>query len=273
MRHRYRLLSVALVGVTSLFVAPLLVGLANAQSSSLAQGFQIDESQGTVVAGALVSLEKDTPGVVQLANTTNSDYLLGVADPKALVTFTQQGQQAQIVLNGTTTALVSDINGPIENGDNIAASPIAGVGMKATRSGQIVGRATSSASGGKQTSIKDKSGKVHNVRLTRVNLEVNVGHFEVPNSSALPTSIQNIANDIAGRDVTTVRVLLATVLLVVGFASVLIIVFISIRSTVAAIGRNPMAAPAIRRGLHEVLLISLVVAVGCLVLSYLSIRI
>jgi hypothetical protein len=121
-------------------------------------------------------------------------------------------------------------------------------------------------------SITDKQGGRHNVRLTRVSLQVNVGHYDAPNSDLLPASVQNIANGIAGRDVALIRVLIALVLLSIGFASVLIIVFVSVRSSITAIGRNPMASPDIRRGLHEILIISFIVALATIILSFLAIR-
>jgi hypothetical protein len=50
-------------------------------------------------------------------------------------------------------------------------------------------------------------------------------------------------------------------------------VFSSVRSSITAIGRNPMAALAIRLGLLEVMLIALLVAVVSLVISYLVLRV
>jgi len=60
-------------------------------------------------------------------------------------------------------------------------------------------------------------------------------------------------------------VLLALIVLVLGFASVITIVFSSVRSSITAIGRNPMAATSVRLGLLEVMLIALLVSVVTLV--------
>jgi hypothetical protein len=64
-------------------------------------------------------------------------------------------------------------------------------------------------------------------------------------------------------------VLVSTALLTLGFASVLIIVFISVRSAIISIGRNPLAASDVRGGLYQVLIISLVVAAATGLSAYL----
>jgi nucleoside-triphosphatase THEP1 len=262
MRYSSKLLTALLIVIPGLLIISGLTVSAATRSNSLAQGFQVDTSQGEIVSGALVSLKQHTKNTAQLANTTNNSTLLGVADTNALVTISQSTHEVQVVLNGTSSALVSDFNGPV-----------AGVGMKATKSGEVVGVATSNASGGQQRSITDSQGKTHTILVARVSLQVNVGHYDVPNNSLLPAFLRSIANTIAGRDVDVIRVLLAMIILVLGFAAVITIVFSSIRSTINAIGRNPMAAAAVRLGLLEVLLIALLVAVMTLVISYLVLRI
>jgi hypothetical protein len=272
MKHKHRLIWASIIAITLLVVGPLSGVGSAVQNGGLAQGFQFDDSQGAVASGALVSLKPNSSSVVQLASTGNISTLFGVTDSKALLTFSQDSQQVHVVVSGSTTALVSDINGLVRNGDKITASPIPGVGMKTTESGQIVGTATSTAKGGEQVSIKDKQGKRHDVHLTSVGLQVNVGRYDAPSSGLLPTAVQNIANDIAGHNVSVIRVLIALIMLLIGLASVLIIVFVSIRASITAIGRNPMASPDIRRGLHEILLISFIVSIATMILSFFALR-
>jgi hypothetical protein len=273
MRRKHWLLSALVLGIVGLIGAQMPGTAAAADHANLAQGFRIDDSKGQIVSGTLVSLKPHTKDVAQLANTTNADTLLGIADSKALVTISQTATEVQVVLNGTTTALVSDINGRVRDGDKITVSPVAGVGMKATKSGQVVGIATSSASGGEHRTITDTHGHKHDILVTRVSLQVTVGHYDVPNNSLLPAFLRSISNTIAGRDVDVIRVLLALIVLVLGFASVITIVFSSVRSSITAIGRNPMAAVSVRLGLLEVMLIALLVAVVTLVISYLVLRV
>jgi len=52
-----------------------------------------------------------------------------------------------IVLTGRTLVKVSLENGPIEEGDYVTSSDIPGVGMKATKSGQVIGQALQSFDG------------------------------------------------------------------------------------------------------------------------------
>jgi hypothetical protein len=273
MHLRFKLLTALLVIAPGLLIAPGLTASAASPSNSLSQGFQVDTSQGAIVSGALVSLKQHTKNTAQLANTSNNSTLLGVADTNSLVTISQNTQEVQVVLNGKTTALVSDLNGVVHDGDKITASPIDGVGMKATTSGQFVGTARTSASGGEKRSFTDAHGANHTITVTRVYLQVGVGHYDIPNNSLLPAFIRSIANTIAGRDVDVIRVLLSMIILVIGFAFVITIVFGGVRSTIISIGRNPMAATAVRLGLLEVLLIALLVATVTIVVGYLILRV
>ena len=117
--------------VWALVVAVLCLGwpaVAGA-SSSIAQGFK---ASGTdIVSGALVSLQSGSANTVELSTVGNQERLLGVAGSQSLIEFAN-GSPVQVVTSGATATLVSDINGAIKSGDRITASPIIGVGMKAT---------------------------------------------------------------------------------------------------------------------------------------------
>lgn len=243
------------------------------QSATIAQGFQADNSEGEITGGTIVSLKKGTSKTVQPATMENVDSLIGVVDNKPLLTITNGTKEAQVVVSGTTTVLVSDINGAVIAGDSITPSPIAGIGMKATDSSQIVGVAISRAQNGKQITISDKDGIKHTVTIGRASIQVNISRFQKTGSDLLPSAIQGVANGIAGQQVTAIRVLVAIAVLIIGFASVLMIVSASVRSSVTSIGRNPLAAKDIRRGLYQVLSIALALTIATCLASYLIIRI
>jgi len=243
------------------------------QSSAIAQGYRVDNGNGRVSEGALVSFTSDNPrDTVELAMTATASRLVGVADQNPAIAISSDKSQVQVVLNGTTTALVSNINGTIHSGDKIAPSPIAGVGMKATTDGEVVGTTQSDFSISRTASIRDESGKKHSVQLGYVTLRVGTAYYQAPGSNFLPPFIQNLAYSLAGRQVSLLRIILAGLVVLLGFMSAVILVYSGVRSAMQAIGRNPLAAANIRRGLYQILLIAIVLAGGGALASYLLLR-
>lgn len=237
-------------------------------SSTIAQSFKASGPQDDIITGTLVSTESGK-NTIKLATIDTTSQLVGVVDSKPLVSLSEGGQEIEVVLSGTTNVLVSDINGTIKSGDKIAVSPVAGVGMKATDDGQIVGTAQGTFNATTTRSIADQNGKYHDIHLGYIRAQIGVATYQAPNSSFLPPFIQGAANAIAGQSVSLVRVLICCALLVLGFTTVVILVYTSTRSAMTSLGRNPLASHAIRRGLYQVSAISLVIVGAVLLASYL----
>src|SRR2546430_1246947 len=130
-QSRIKSLALVLLSFACLLLGTTQPTQAQQTSSSIAQGFQADTINGDIVPGALVSIKPGTSHTVELATPDTSDQLVGVVDKNPLVSISGDNQEAQVVLSGTTSVLVSDINGAIHSGDKITPSPIAGVGMLA----------------------------------------------------------------------------------------------------------------------------------------------
>ena len=223
-------------------------------NSAIAQGFQTDNSNGEIVAGALVSIKAGSPQTVQLATTDAADRLIGVVDQNPLVVISANNKQAQVVLNGATNALVTDLNGTVHAGDKIAISPIAGVGMKAASDGQIVGTAQADLNLAKSQTqtVTDSSGSQHTVHVGFVPLQIGVAYYQAQNTSAVPSFIQGLANNIAGRQVSLIRIALCGVLLLASFIGIGVLIYGSVRSAMISLGRNPLASTDIRKSLYQV---------------------
>jgi hypothetical protein len=265
------------LGLAAVLLVPLVVGgtstlaAADHQSGSIAQGYKT-ATNSTLAAGSLVSLKKSGSDTIELATSNNAGRLLGVVDRKPLVSITGHESRTQVAIGGATTALVSDINGAIASGDKLTASPIAGIGMKVTASGPIIGIAQSKIVVEKTTYIADKQGKKHQIHLGYVTLQVGASYYQAAGSSLLPPFVQNIADSLAGRPVSLVRALIAGLVLLIGLSSVIILVYGGVHSAITSIGRNPLAAKDIRRGLYQILLIAIIVAGGAALASYLVLR-
>jgi hypothetical protein len=240
---------------TGIFISLLGVSSLSAQGvSSIAQGFQT--SDPNMVSGAIVSLKKGTPSAVELSNVTNLDQMIGVTGNKSVIELSSSSSGVQVVTNGVTPTLVSDINGDIKSGDKITASPIEGVGMRATNSTLVIGSALGDLSEvGKNTrTVKDKSGKSVEVHIGAVAVQVDKVFYEAPSdqNTFLPPSLQDFADGLAGHKVSPVRVVVAALLVVFLFAAVTILLYSAVRSSIISIGRNPLSESAVRKSLMQV---------------------
>jgi hypothetical protein len=187
----------------------------------------------------------------------NVEKLVGVVGENQLVELSGGQQETQIVTDGTTWTLVSDINGAIKNGDKVTASPISGVGMKAVESTQSVGIAQASFASAKNVTerqITDQNGVSRTVRIGLLPVQVNVAYFQKKDEekSFLPQFLQRFINAIAGQPVSPVRAFIAIALFIAGIGGVAAILYSSVRSSIISIGRNPLAANAVHTGLLEV---------------------
>jgi len=238
-------------------------------TAAISQGFKVE---GEVTAGTIVSFaDKSKNGAVRASNTDNADRLAGVVAYNPLVELSGGTEQTQVVISGTVMVLVADINGTVSYGDKISASPISGVGMKATMSGLTVGTVAQDFAGAQQVSerkVRDRDGVEKTVKIGLLPVQVNVSYYQAPDDdqTILPAFLQQFVNAVAGRPVGLVRSLMALFLLIAGFGGVTVLIYASVRSSIISIGRNPLSAPAVHRSLLEVGLMSagvlLVVLIG-----------
>ena len=258
-----------LVGGLLCLLCPLPAS-ATSSSQSIAQGFQVNNNDN-IVTGALVSTSKSDAETVELATIDSAARLIGIVDKDPLVAISAGSKEAHVVLSGTTSVLVSDINGPITAGDKITVSPIAGVGMVATADGSVVGtsQANFNTAGSQTRTIKDASGKSHTVHIGYVPLQVGVAYYQAPGSNFLPPFVQRIANGIAGKPVSIIRITVCSLLLLISFVGITVFVYTATRSAMVSLGRNPLASHDILRGLYQAIGVAAVAVAGSLIASYL----
>lgn len=228
----------------------------------------VSQSYGTeadLAIGSLVSLKKNSADEVVPSISTNAESLLGVvisADSSLLALTNGKGKQVQVATSGTVPVIVSDANGTIMQNDHITASPISGVGMKATTNVRIIGIAQGDmvkSNTGKQD-YTAQDGSKHTVQLGQVPVLVNVSYFfKEPDKTVVPAAVQNIANSLAGRQVSTVPILVSAAIFVIMIIVVLAIIYSMIKSSIISVGRNPMSQSAIYRDLVQLSALVLVI--------------
>jgi hypothetical protein len=92
--------------------------------------------------GKLISIDDSATTTVKITDHAYDQKLMGVLTMSSQVTLgTQYKSTVRVATAGRVRVSVSDENGAIAVGDPITSGTIVGLGMKATRPGQIVGRA------------------------------------------------------------------------------------------------------------------------------------
>lgn len=250
-KWRYKL-RFALCILTTL--AALLSPAAVSAITPLSQGYTSKEN---LAFGSIVSLENTASDVVHATTPTTAGNMLGVVinDRTTLLSLDNgNASQVQVATSGVVSVLVSSINGDVRAGDEITASPISGVGMKATANTKVIGIAQGDLKGNNASkeTYTDKSGKKHDTLIGTVPLQVNVAYYyKQPDKTIVPSAVQNIANALAGKSVSTVPILISAGIFVVVMIVVSSIVYSMVRSSIISVGRNPMSQSAIYRDMVQ----------------------
>ena len=272
-KAKWRISAGALLILLVQLAQPVAV-LASA-SGGISQNYQTNTPG--ITAGELLSLSATSSSTVEPANsTTNVSRLIGVAADKPLLELSGKGTSSvQVVVGGTSSALVSDINGPVKVGDKITASPVSGVGMKAVSSAEVVGIAQADLSSVQTVtrSVAGNNGKNVNIKIGQLPIAVVVEYYSTSASTStassfVPPFLQSLANQLTGKQVSPLRVLFGMILLIMGFAAVTFMLYVAIRSGIISIGRNPLAEAALRKGLVDVIIAALGVLTVTAVVVY-----
>jgi hypothetical protein len=262
---RYRRALLAVVALFGLWLIPTLAGA----DTLISQGYI---SSGDIPVGSIVSLQQNSSDIVEATTTTSSNILGVVIDSGGSQVSVSSGQtnQVQVATNGVEQVFIADINGAVSQGDSITASPIGGVGMKATGNAKVVGIAQGSfpnATASQQT-YTDQAGKKHSVKLGQVSVLVNVAYYyKQPDKTLIPPALQNIANALAGKTVNSLPILISIGIFIVTMLVVVSIIYALIHSSIISVGRNPMSQSAVYRNVIQIsalVVVILAVAIGAI---------
>lgn len=238
--------------------------------TSISQGYLTSDS---LALGSVVSLDKDTSDHVSGTSSDTVNNIFGVVidgDNSLLSVSTGKATQVQVATSGVVQVLVSDINGTVNQGDAITGSPIKGVGMKATDNIKVVGIAQDSLNNNNSSQQKytDKQGKSQSVRIGLIPVLVNVAYYyKTATKTLIPSAVQNIANALAGKQVSPTPIIIASAIFLVTVVVVTSIIYSMIRSSIISVGRNPMAQSAVYR---DVIQLSILV-LGILTVAFIAI--
>jgi len=249
----------------------LVIPAAVDAATTISQGFSTSDSK--VRLGSVVSLVDNSSDQVVTASSKNVNAILGVvidSSTTLLSLSSSQSSQIQVATGGVVDTLVTNINGPIAQGDEITASPIDGVGMKATDNARVVGVAQQALNNndGTQQSYTDSTGK-HTTLVGEVPVLVNVSYFyKQPDKTLIPSTIQNLANALAGKNVQPLPILVSVGIFIITLIVVVSIIYSMIRSSIISVGRNPMSQSAIYRDIIQLSVLVLGIIAVAIVAIY-----
>lgn len=233
-------------------------------AQSVTQGYGSDE---VLQRGMIVGLSEDDPNKVELINVDQLDRILGVVVDANDSPITISGEQEKVFVAtvGRYSILVSDQNGAINPNDYITVSSVNGIGMLATyEESEIVGRAIEGFNGKDNiistAELVDTDGNRQPVNIGRVLVDVGISKNPIAKSAAVtPEWLGRVGQAIAGKSLSPARIYLSAGLFLVGAFIAGAILYAGIRSSIIAIGRNPLSKKSILRGLLQVIFTSLIV--------------
>jgi hypothetical protein len=242
----------------------LAIPMAATAVTAITRGYASGEK---MPLGSIVSLKANSPDEVVAASASNVDSLLGVViseDNSLLAVNTGGKNQVQVATTGIAQVLVSDINGEVKRSDHVTASPINGVGMKATGNVRIIGVSQGDVSGATKQTYKESNGTEKSVMIGQVPVLVNVAYyFKEPEKTLIPSAIQNLANALAGKQVNSLPILISAGIFVIMVIVVASIIYSMIRNSIISVGRNPMSQAAVYRGVIQLsALVIVILGVG-----------
>lgn len=219
-----------LVVVAQIYTSPVL-----AQELSVARPIKID---GEVPDNSIVSYD----GVLHALSTKAYDNtMLGVVTNNATIEYKSlEGPipgSYPVVSTGIAYVRVNTENGPIQVTDTITSSSTPGVGMKATKSGFIIGVAQADFEGPGEGTIP----VILSIKFAFAKESPTAEKIRVQLSDMLKLSGLTIIDD----PIMSLRYLLATCVVITSLVVTFLTVGKVARSGVDAVGRNPLASKAI----------------------------
>jgi hypothetical protein len=261
-----------------------VVFVARAMAQDVAQGYLSDTS---LQLGMVVEQKPGDPSRVQPLGQKSEANMLGVVvapnDAPVSLSNNEGKNQVYVATYGQYDVLVSSQNGTINVGDTIAISALDGVGMKSDDSrASILGKAIESFDGkGKVQStaqLKTSLGGTQTVAIGRIAVDVNVAHNPAYNPpvttpDGVPNFLAEAAQIVTNKPVGALRIYSSLAILVVTVIISGILLYSGVRTSMIAIGRNPLAKRSILRNLLQVVLIGMIILIIGLIAVYLLLKI
>lgn len=267
---RLRLLA-ALCSVLMVVLGVVSAAVQPVTAYEFVEGYYTPAS-GQIVVGMYVS-KAEGDGLVTPTTTVNADAALGVASSEngGLLTLTKKESNVFVATTGTLPVFITDITGKVSDGDFLSASTIPGVLKKATdKDDYILGVARGELDDSKKEEIKtleltNSLGEKSNISVGLVSIDIK--RFANPGKVS-KNALQKISEAIVKKPVPIAQVIFGGLFFIIALISILVLVSTAVRSSIASIGRNPLAKKSIMRGLYQVIFLAAIILVVGLAGTY-----
>ena len=275
MKSRLKKLISIIVVALGLMLTPMFVA---AQAVSHAY-----DTDGTLQKGMIVMLDTKNSNKVLPLSSKNDTAMHGVvvSANDTIISIGGDGTTSQVYIanDGKYEVLVSTQNGPIKKGDIITISALDGIGMKVDVNQSVVlGKALTGFDGKNSVSstvtLKTNSGN-RTVAIGKVLVDIGIAHNPIQVSVTgppVPAFFKKAGEVITGKTVSTVRLYVALVILLVTVFITGSLLYGGVRTSLTAIGRNPLAKGAVARGLVQVIVLGIIIFVLGLFSIYLILK-
>lgn len=253
----------------------LVVTLSGAvfSSNSFPEPYKSDRD---IPPGTIVSLVEDDETKVEPSNFDNRSRMFGVTVLNSEGAFIVDPAEDEVLVSsvGPIEVFVTDVNGQISIGDPLTISPVEGIAMFSSKDEPIVGTALetfndqSPTLGTKEVTTTDGETLVANFGKIRVQIRP-----DSRNSSIVPPFLESLGEAIAGKPVSSVRLFTGLAIMSVTLASSGALLYGTVKTAIASIGRNPLSKSSVYRGLIQVFAIVLLVFIAGTVGAYLVLTI
>ena len=256
--------------ITLLSLLAIFVGLTSANVSAASANISRSYSSTTSIPnGSIVSLVGGKTGYVEASNIANSQRLTGVVvnSDQSLVAVNPSSGKVQVATDGTVNVLVSNVNGNIKVGQEVAVSPFNGIGMQASTGDKVIGTALTSFNGstlGSTTEqVRDSSGSNHQIVVGYIRLSIGIGAANA--SSSYLQTLQQFIGGITGHYISIARVIISLAIAFAAIISIVTLIYAAVYGSIISIGRNPLAKYAVFRTLTSIIgMVMLIAGIGSL---------
>lgn len=257
---RYSVLSKPILSILSLTLLSLSFVFAQsfAQSNSSGVAISVNIIDKDAKDGSIIVSTSKGYGITTIPYNPNI-YGVLTENPAMYIQNTESPDTKPVITWGKAYVLVSTVNGKIAKNDYITTSNRAGVGQKAEKNGRVLGTALEAYNDTNPKSI----GKI----LVAVNPNFNTSLGNARTN--LIETLKNATDFSPLSQLTSLRYVLAAVIVVLSFVIGFIYFGRIARSGVEALGRNPLASRIIQFNIIlNLFLMIIIIAVG-LGLAYL----
>ena len=213
-------------------------------------------SDGDIITST--STQND-PDQLLVSSSTYDTNLVGVVSDTPAIVFGLSTDRKAVVTSGSAFVKVNNQNGPIKKGDYITSSDASGVGMKANKTGYVLGIA-----------LEDFS-PADPAEIGKIRVLIKLGFYYPGSLFNKDTAelLNQLFSSSLDNPLLYIRYILVALFIFTAFILALIYYGRVAKSSVEAIGRNPLAARTIETGTLVNVIVIFMLIVGAIVASLL----